>query len=203
MSSRRLGGFLIGTLVCLLHGCFGSGSVAPPTYSAASVANEAMKLFDTNKDGKLDEKELMSVPSLKNSLADLDKDGDKAISKEELETRLQEMLDSKVGIFSISCRVTRGGQPVPDVEVQFIPEAFFGKALKPASGKSRADGYVEVRCEGNSDPGLAPGFYRVEASLKGAGGTETLPASLNSQTKLGYQIRTMARGAGTIEIIIP
>jgi len=160
-----------------------------------------MTQLDANKDGKLDEKELEQSTALRNSLGDLDKDGDKAISREELEARLTEMLASKVGIQAISCRVMRGGQPVPNVEVKFVPEKFHGTSLAEASGKSDAEGYVSLLSTGQTFPGIAPGFYRVEASLKDASGNESLPAAVNTRTKLGYQISSRLRGG--IEISIP
>lgn len=201
MRRIRLESILLAFLCTALSACSGPTAVSAPSYSASSVANEAFNLFDVNKDGKLDEKELASVPSLKDSLADLDTDRDKTIGKTELESRLKDMLDSKVGIEAIICRVSRGGHPVAGVEVKFIPEAFFGKALIPAVGKSDANGDVQVFIEGQSVSGLAPGFYRVEASLKGPTGAETLPASVNAQSKLGYHVGSRMRGG--FEITIP
>ena len=182
-------------------GCFGPSSINAPTYSAAAVADAAMTDYDANKDGKLDEKELERSPALKSSVADLDKDSDKAIAKDELEARLNEFLQSKIGLITASCRVSQGDRPLADAEVKFVPEKFHGEALSVATGKSDKDGVVELRCEGKPHPGLSLGFYRVEVSLKDANGQETIPARFNTQTTLGYQISTRMRGA--IEIRIP
>jgi Ca2+-binding EF-hand superfamily protein len=186
---------------CLVagSGCFDPKPVVPK-YSAAEVAAEAMNEYDTNKDGKLDEKELARCPALKSALAELDKDGDKAISKEELESALNDMLKSKIGTMSVLCKVRRGGEPLSDAEVSFIPEKFHGASLKPGSGKSDIQGNVVLHCEGQPFPGLSPGFYRVEVSLKDAGGKETIPAQYNTQTKLGFFVFSHLRGMIRIAI---
>jgi len=185
----------------VLAGCFGPAPIAMPKYSAASIADAAMSAYDTNKDGKVDEAELERCPALKHSLADLDKNGDKAVNRDELEARLSEFLDSKTALLSVSCKVTKEGTPLREAEVKFIPEKFHCNAITAANGKSDAEGFVELRGEGNAHPGVALGFYRVEVSLKDGAGKETIPAQYNAQTTLGYQISTRMRG--TIEIAIP
>jgi hypothetical protein len=197
---RRIGSIVVAVgFVCALSGCFGP-SVSVPSYSASAVASAAMSEYDTNKDGKLDESELLRSPALKNALVDLDKNKDQAIGRDELEERLSEFLSSKVGLVGVNCRVVKGGAPVADVEVKFIPEKFFGTAISGGTGKSDKNGSVEIRTEGKSLPGLAPGFYRVELSKKDGGGAETMPAIYNEKSILGYQIHTRMKSAIRIEI---
>ena len=45
----------------------------PPAYSPAEAARLALAEFDTNKDGRLDAKELARCPALKSALASMDK----------------------------------------------------------------------------------------------------------------------------------
>ena len=179
---------------CLVagSGCFDAKPIHPK-YSAAAVAAEAMNEYDTNKDGKLDAKELERCPALKNALAELDKDGDKAISRQELEDCLEDFLKSKIAVMGVMCKVTRGGEPLVDAEVTFIPEKFHGGSINPGSGKTNGQGITELRCQDQPVSGLSPGFYRVEVSLKDAGGTETIPAQYNTQTKLGYFVHPELR----------
>lgn len=185
----------------MFAGCTGPGAIRPPDYSPAGTAAAAMSEYDKNNDGMLDEQELERCPALKNSCADLDKDGDKAVSKGELEACLGEFARTKIGLITIRCEVTRGGQPLPNAEVKFVPEKFHGTSISQAVGKSDEQGAVELRCEGNAYPGLSLGFYRVEISLKDENGQETIPASFNAQTTLGQQVNSQMRGA--IEIRMP
>lgn len=194
---------LLGLLLTLstLAGCGGPAPVKAPEYNAAAATAAAFTDYDKNNDGKLDAKEVEKCPALQSSLAELDKDNDKAISKEELETRLAEFARLKVGLITASVVVTRGGAPLPNAEVKFVPEKFHGDSIKPASGKSDAQGIVELRTEGNPYPGIALGFYRIEISLKDAAGQETIPAAYNAQTTLGRQVGPQMRGA--IELKLP
>lgn len=184
-----------------LVGCSNRVNVAPPKYSPGATADAAMAEFDANKDGKLDEKELEKCPSLKSSLVNLDKNNNKAIDRDELEARLNEFLNSNVGLMALSCRLFKANQPLGNADVKFVPEKFHGQTISVATGKSDNAGNVELRCEGKPLAGLSLGFYRVEVSLKDAGGQETIPAAYNTQTTLGYQVSSSVRGA--IEIKIP
>jgi hypothetical protein len=186
--------------VLLLVGCSASSGVKQPKYSPGAVADAAMGEFDKNKDDRLDEKELQACPSLFGSLADLDKDGDRAVGRDELMNRILTLSQSKSGLLNVACKVTRGGQPLANAEVKFIPEKFHGDSMKPASGKSDAHGAVDLRVEGSPDPGLFLGFYRVEVSVKDAGGQETIPAAYNTQTTLGQQVHAHMRGAIYVHI---
>jgi len=184
----------------LTVGCFGP-SVSPPNYSPTASADAAMSEYDSNKDGKIDQKELERSPALKNSLDDLDLDKDKAIGRDELVKRLTEFSNSKIALMNVGVRITRAGQPLANANVKFVPESFHGAAIKPASGKSDAQGSIEFRTEGSALPGLAQGFYRVEVSVKDDAGQETIPATFNTNTTLGQQVRANLRGS--IEIKIP
>jgi len=201
LTLRWLGILGVGVGLIISTGCSGPATVIAPDYSPAATATAAFSEYDKNNDGKLDEKELESCPALKSSLAQLDKDGDKAISKDELIASLGEFARSKVSLMTARCNVTREGQPLANAEVKFIPEKFHGTAIKPAAGKSNQQGVVELRCEGNTLPGLSLGFYRVEISLKDEAGQETIPASFNSQTTLGQIVTSQMRGG--LEINIP
>src|SRR5262245_57863893 len=179
-------------------GCGGGDRIAPPDYSPAETARLALAEYDTNKDGRIDAKELARCPALKSALANIDKNKDGAIDAQEIQERLEAYQTSGVGASTVACRVVRGEDGVKDAVVTLVPEKFHGDSLKPASGVSDITGDVELKIAGSTLPGIACGFYRIEVSIKN-GGKETLPARFNSQTTLGVEVHPFGR-AGTIEI---
>lgn len=157
-------------------GLGGPGRVAAPSVQPAAAAAAAIKAYDTNGDGRLDESELETCGSLRQVAARWDADGDKALSQDEITGRMQEMFGAGVGLLGVSCTITRNGRPVPEVEVRFVPEDFLGGAIKPATGTTDANGVAAVavpeadRPEDQRDLQLMQvGMYRVE--LQGPGVT--------------------------------
>ena len=171
-----------------------------PAYDPEGMAQRALTEHDTNKDGKLAGSELDGAPSLKNSLSQLDKNKDGALSADEIAERLRLFQESKGGLLTLPCTITRDGQGVSGVTVTFVPEKFMGDAIKPAKAISEAGGALRLGVEGESAPGLSPGFYRVEASIKDAAGNETLPARYNTKTILGHEVSPYQRGEITIRL---
>lgn len=102
--------------------------------------------------------------------------------------RVKAWQDSKIGLMSVSCKVTRNGQPLTGAEVQFLPEKFLGDAMKIGKGTTNQNGTatLTVPKEPGSDlpPGVAPGIYRVEITKAG----DNIPARYNSATILGQEI---------------
>jgi hypothetical protein len=187
---KVLGGLAV--LLCgsmlLAVGCRGgSGSIAVPSFSPATIAAAALAEFDANKDGALDAKELEHCPSLQDAVKlGLDKDKDGRVTADELEHRLR--IYQQEGLMSIcGAQVTLDGSPLTGATVTLTPEKFMGPSHKPATGTTGSDGFVTLKAE---DPGqgfVAYGFYRIEVSKKGAGGKEMIPAKYNTQTTLGKE----------------
>jgi hypothetical protein len=182
----------------LALGCGSGDRIAPPNYSPSEAARLAMAEYDTNKDGRIDAKELARCPALKSALANIDKNKDGAIDAQELQERLEAYQASGVAVSTVACRVVRGEDGVKGALVTLVPEKFHGDSLKPASGVSDIHGDVELTVAGSTVPGVAFGFYRIEVSIKN-GDRETLPARFNSQTTLGVEVHPFGR-AGGIEI---
>ena len=171
---------LSGLLACLLSaggcGMMGANQVVAPSVQPAAAASAAIQAYDTNGDGRLDETELIKCPSLRSVLARWDADGDKALSEDEIVDRLSHMFTAGAGLLNISCRITRAGKPVPNCEVRFVPEEFLGGGIKPASGKTEADGAATIAIPPADRPAdqqdlplMQVGLYRVE--LEGPGVT--------------------------------
>src|SRR5439155_20742612 len=115
------------------------------------------------------------------------------LTEEDIAERLRHFQESNVGLMGTRCRVTRGEVGVPGVTVTFIPEKFMGDVIKPGSGISNNDGYVNLATGPEDLPGLSLGYYRVEVSLKDAAGNETLPARFNARSSVGMEIQNIKR----------
>jgi hypothetical protein len=180
--------FLVASFL-LTTGCSPNGDrVKAPIFSPQDAAQQAMALYDTNRDGLLDEKELDQCPGLKSALATADLNGDKRLNVEEIASRLTAHQQANIGIMAVSCKVTLDNNPLSGARVRLVPEAFLGPSFQSASGVSDAMGAVDLRIEGSGFSGLQCGFYRVLITKDGANGKELLPARYNTQTTLGAEV---------------
>ncbi len=180
-------------LACLLSiafaGCGGPSVSPPPSYSPDAVTRDALALYDTNKDGKLDAAELKKCRALADSLAEIDKNGDKCIDTEELTARIATYAASKSWLRGgVRPRVMRGERPVEGVTVTLEPEKFMAGIIKPATGVSNETGDVVLQTEGQPFEGTQIGFFQVIVSKKDASGKELIPAKYNNPTTLGVEI---------------
>jgi hypothetical protein len=182
-------------------GCSGTPpAVTPPSFSARQATEAAMAEYDTNKDGFLDAQELQRCPALAHGLKNIDKNGDKKISAEELKERLESFAASDVGLVGIPCSVLLDGTPLGGATVTLRPEKFMGEAFKPATGVSDERGHVILKTEGQSVPGTRWGYFRIEVSKQDASGKEMLPARYNTATTLGQEIGVQRREAIAIRV---
>jgi hypothetical protein len=185
-------------LAAALVGLSGCGAGSPPRVYAdrpdSHAAERAIELYDVNKDGYLDAKELEKVPGLKAAMQQVDADRDGKISSAEINARIRSWADSKLGRMGVSCIVTRHGQPLRGATIKFVPETFLGGDLKPAEGTTDSNGIARLvtTAPGLSVRGVCPGFYRVEITKSG----ESIPAQYNSETQLGQEI---AMGAARLD----
>jgi hypothetical protein len=186
----------------LLAGC-GGGKNAPlsaPSYDPGGMAQAAIGQYDKNGNGSLEGAELDAVPSLKFALAGIDKNKDKAVSRDELTARFESYKAADVGALGVSCTVRLNGVPVAGAVVTFVPEDCMKGTVKGGSGTSGDDGITEIQGEGGV-PGLAYGLYKITVSKKNAAGGEELPARYHAQTILGREVFADARGGSpTIEL---
>ena len=166
--------------------------IGAPAYSPGSIASAAMAEFDTNQDGSLDAAELDKSPSLKGSLALLDKNGDQKVSADEIAARVQAWKDGNLAVIPCNCVVTLDGAKLSDATVTFVPEKFMGAGFKSATGKSTSEGIAAMSSDGLESNGVKlfgvySGFYKVTIS-KADNNTETLPDRYNAQTTLGIEV---------------
>jgi hypothetical protein len=171
----------------------GPGRLLPPPINASSAGSEAVAMYDANKDGKISGAELDKCPALKTAMAQIDKTGEGAITADMITKRIENWQKSKLGRISLSCTVLHNGRPLPNAEVQFVPEKFLGGNIKTAYGKTDQNGVamISVETTDRSDPsGAPPGLYRVEITKTG----EDIPAKYNTATILGQEVALDAAG---------
>ena len=171
----------------------GPARLLPPQIDAAAAGAKAIELFDTNKDGKLSGEELDKCPGLKAAVDRIDPAGKGEITADMIAARIKAWQASKLGRMSLSCRVTKNGQPLAGAEVKFVPEKFLGENLQTATGKTDQNGMamLSIPVRGPCDPpGVAPGVYRVEITKSG----EKIPAKYNTETIFGQEVALDAKG---------
>jgi EF hand len=180
--------------LCGLVGC--GPSLRGPSYYPSAMAREAIRLYDTNNDGKLDTNELKHCPALADALAVLDTNNDKCIDEAELTAAMQTFVTQNAGVNVMDIRVSKDGKPVVGATVKLIPEPFMLGSVEAASGVTNADGMVRPQIEGLRIPGVRLGFYRAEVTREG----ETIPAKFNTKTTLGKMIGYRWHGAWHIRL---
>lgn len=177
-------------LGCLLAGCSGKhGGIAPVSLDPAAATALAMEQFDSNADQKLSADELKACQGLLSAKSQFDQDSDGSISAEELSDALTSFQKQDASLVAINCVVNRNGQPLEGAKVEFVPEAFLGGAIKPASGVTSADGTTSPSIPEEDIPeelrgrvkGVNGGIYRVVVTHP----TVEVPAKYNTQTELG------------------
>jgi hypothetical protein len=163
---------------------------AYPDRPDSRAGDRAIELYDANKDGFLDAKELEQAPGLKAAMRQVDLNTDGKISAAEISARIQAWADSKLGRKGVSCLVRHNGRPLAGATVKFVPESFLGGGLKAAEGTTDEHGMARMSIAGSTQRGISPGFYRVEITKDG----EALPSHYNTQTRLGQEVANDAAG---------
>lgn len=156
--------------------------------SPSDATAQALTKYDRNGDRSLSHEELAACPGLLSAVKTIDADGNNAISSDELQNRIAQIVDRNVRFLVLPCRLEIDGKPTGAAEVRFEPESFFGAMNKPAVATTGADGRAFPKTEGEPVPGIYPGYYRVRVSRKDAAGRETLPAKFNTDSQVGVEI---------------
>lgn len=182
---------VIGTMAFVL-GCGNAPSrLQQNSFSPSSAASAAMKEYDKNSDGSLDDGELGSFVSIKNDLTQFDSDNSKTISESELVQRFEKWQALKVALVPCSFVVKLDGKPLTDADITLEPESFLSSTLQPCVGKTDATGRVSPnKVASGSDPDLAgltgvpPGLYKLKVTHPKL---EKLK-KYHSETTLGLQV---------------
>jgi len=201
MSHRWMVGcaLVLGGLLLASVGCWGGKQtrVKPPPIDASAAGPEAIKMYDTNGDGKISGAELDKCPAIKVALAQIDPSGKGEVTAEMITARIRKWQDSLLGRMSLGCRVSRNGVPLAGATVTFIPEKFLGTKVPQATGKTGVNGQAMLSSAPAADappgsPGVTPGLYRVVITVDGM----NIPPRYSTEagTVLGQEVAMDAKG---------
>ncbi|HEY3394721.1 MAG TPA: hypothetical protein VGK58_18595 [Lacipirellulaceae bacterium] len=140
-----------------------------PNVDPRSAAAEAIRQYDKDGDGQLNDPELAACPAINNARQRYDKDGDRRVSEEEIAQRLEQIYSTGTGLLEVQCTVARGGRPLAGATVRFVPEPFLGDALQTATGTTDSSGWATPGISADQLPEnltsaqlMQVGLYRVE-----------------------------------------
>jgi hypothetical protein len=195
---------LVMLAVLAVAGC--GHSRTRPMAIASNAGAKAIELYDANKDGVLDYKEMAETPGLRSAVARIKKIGNRrgpapsdrdlwstTISADDIDERIKEWKARGTGRIAVKCCVLRGGVPLVNAEVNFVPEEFLGSGLPTGTGTTDAHGIAVIsqpsQGGGDTSRGMSPGLYRVEIT-KG----EEIPVKYNKSTIFGQEVATDVPG---------
>ncbi len=181
----------------LIAGCSNEPK-APPRFQIdpQQAAQEAMKLYDKNRDGTLDAKELGASPPLKELLANLKKrtpSHPDSLNAEDISGRLEEWVKDPSTLFPVAVTVYLDDKLLDGATVTYEPEPFLGSSYHSHQGQTDKNGTAVLDPELQGYPGIYVGLYRVRISKKDPSGKETLPKRYNTETELGREVAAKIR----------
>jgi hypothetical protein len=190
----KLGSLLVIAAFAIAEaGCSrGPGRVKPPYVNPDSAAAAAIELYDTNKDGSLDESELARCPAMLEGKKSYDTDGNGKISREEIAARIAEIRKNGVGLTFLMCNVKVNGQSLEGATIDFEPEPYLGDQIKSAHGVTNKTGMAQMAIRAEELPSdqqdlkaIHYGTYKVRITHP----KKALPTRYNTETTLGYETR--------------
>ena len=189
------------TMLVIAVSVVGCGNRGPtrPGFDPVWSAQEALKIYDANQDGAIDETEVDASPGLKEAFGNIDGDGDGTLTSEEIETRVNYYKSAPTTIISGATRVVYKRRPIPGARVVFEPEPFLGADFKVCEGVTDENGIASVKGVDDEFPGIYLGFYTVRIT-KDNKGKELFPAKYNEESTLGYEA-TDDQNMGLADII--
>lgn len=162
----------------------------------------AVERFDSNGDQVIDQAEWAKSPSLANTFADFDADGDGKVGASDVTGRLLRLSMSDKPLAEVECRVQQEGTPLPGASVRFKP-----MLVKPApnwagEGVTNAQGIATISLPADAVPaelqgakGIPPGVYLVEITHP----ERQIPARYNSATELGAVVDPTSKAGLTAQ----
>ena len=162
-----LSGMLSALLLALLFttGCVKTQDekdAITPWPDPETTAANAIELYDTNHNGKIDGAEFDATPALKYACVYMDRNGDKMLDQQEIATQIQLWIEYGIKYSEISVTFTENGQPLTDTEATFTPEPFLGPSYTVATSNVQS-GNCLPKSEGAPEEahGIRTGFYTI------------------------------------------
>lgn len=182
---------LLGVSTVSFVGCSrGPAAIHVPYVDAAAASQQALELYDTNRDGQLSPAEIAACPGILGHFAIYDTDKSGSVSQHEIEMRIAELRASRTGLTSLRIRVRMNGRPLKGAKVKLVPEKYLGDELKVAWGTVNARGSASMDIKDEDLPstehgliGVHFGTYKIEVTHPSV----SIPAKYNTQTTLGYE----------------
>lgn len=178
-------------VLLLLIGCNGPAEVPELSVDPASATEAAFEMYDANSDQALSKKELASCASLTKSFKKIDKDNSGTLSNEELQTAIENQVNSSVRMVTLRVKVTLDGKPLTGGTVSAVPEPFLGANTIQASGDVLSDGIAFLVLPRDQMPedlknatGVQLGFYRLEVKHP----SKSIPEKYNTKTIYGIEV---------------
>jgi hypothetical protein len=170
-----------------------------PKLDAKRLGLAAIAEYDTNKNGKIDGSEFDKCPGLKAAHARLEKLGHGYVTADAIARRIEQWDESHKDRLRIICIVTRNGKPLPEAQVTFVPETFFGsRTISIASGETDENGEAVMNLVWRDLTGYGggnAGFYRGGITTSDS----VIPAKYNTDTILGVEIANDSDGIRKVD----
>jgi hypothetical protein len=178
------------SVVVLACGCsLGPSRIQPPNIDPENAGREAVAAYDKDGDSALSKDELIRCPALLNALASYDTSRDGKIQAEEIAARLKSWADTKVGITAATFYIRLDGRPLTDAQILLEPEPFLEGAVAPATAVTNSSGLAGPSMASEHLPeGIRFGLQSGIYKIKVTHPARTIPAKYNEQTELGLEV---------------
>lgn len=181
----------LGTLVV---GCSSQPArVRPVDIDPSDASSAAIEMYDKDGDGSLAAAEIDAVPGIKKHLGKYDANSDGQVSRDEIQNRLQSMIDEKTALLGATFVIHLDGQPLEGATVELVPEGYLGENVKPAEGMtgptgltrlSHADEFLPKTANGRPLAGVFAGTYKLQITHP----SRSIPTKYNTATTIGEEI---------------
>jgi hypothetical protein len=176
-----------------LVGCSrGPSRILPPDVDPEKSADEAIGLYDADKNGSLNGVELEACPGMLGEMKAYDTDADGSVSRDEIAARITALRKHGVGLTRVNCNVSLNGRGLNNATIAFEPEPYLGNEVKAAQGVTNERGMAQMAIPAEELPAdqrdlkaIHYGTYKVRITHP----TIKLPAKYNTDTILGYESR--------------